>query len=124
MAGAFIGACCCGGGGGGCAVWLCAIGGPGLLFLLLLRRMKTSPRIRIAITAIPPTAPPTMAPIGVGDLGAGAAEAVEFVGEAVDVVEDTRFADAEVGVSSSSLEALERLVLVELVEPRSSEFRL
>lgn len=29
--------------------------------------MKTSPRIKRAITAIPPTAPPTIAPMGIED---------------------------------------------------------
>lgn len=48
----------------------CAL--PWVLFLLVLRQMKTSPRIKIAITAIPPTAPPAMAPIGNEDFAAGA----------------------------------------------------
>lgn len=41
--------------------------------------MKTSPKIKIAMTAIPPTAPPTIAPMGNEAFAAGAGVGVAVV---------------------------------------------
>lgn len=46
---------------------------------LVLRQIKTSPRIKIAMTAIPPTAPPAIAPMGNEDLPADAESGVADV---------------------------------------------
>lgn len=70
--------------------------GPPLSLLgLVLRQMNTRPRIRIAMTAIPPTAPPAIAPMGNEDLPA----------------------DVEAGVADSDDDELADEVLVEEVSP-------
>lgn len=46
---------------------------------LVLRQMNTSPRMRIAMTAIPPTDPPAIAPMGNEDLPADVEDGVADV---------------------------------------------
>jgi hypothetical protein len=54
-----------------------------LSFFLVYRRMKHTPRAMIARPATPPTAPPTMAPIGVPDEEVDAALVVGPIGAVV-----------------------------------------
>lgn len=68
-------------------------GGPELFLLFpLLRTMRTIPRTRITISATPPTAPPTIAPMGVDDFEEAVDEVVvgaddDVLDPAEDVVE-------------------------------------